>query len=130
MKTQNGTARESVTNYPSYFVGSSVHDLMVKTTHMLMTDSHFGKPNKAKLKIIPVHHPDKYTMGWVFKIGKVKICSIDFMEDENINGKFHRCYLVWLNHFDVHFADLYKRVYGLPEHVKTKEDEHRFFRVA
>jgi hypothetical protein len=130
MKTKNVTAQETTTIYPSYFAGSSIHDLMVKTTHILMTDSHFGEPYKVKLKIIPVHHPDKYTMGWVFKIGKVKLCTINFMEFETVNGKYNGCFLVWHIHFDVHFADLYKRVYGLPEWVKTKNDEDMFFRVA
>ncbi len=130
MKTQNGTAQKFEANYPSFFLGSSVHDLMVKTTHILMTDPHFGEPNKVKLKIIPVHHPDKYSMGWVFKIGKVKVCTINFLEAENIDCKFHCCYLVWHIHSEVHLVDLYKRVYGLPEWVKTKQDKDRFFRIA
>ena len=130
MKTQNGTKQDSAPNYPSYFVGSSYTDLLDKTCHILWTDSHFGEPNKMQLSVFPIHHRDKPTSGLVFKNGEVKICTIIFMEDETNHGKFRKCYLVWHIHSEVQLVDLYKRVYGLPEWVKTKEDESMFFRVA
>lgn len=129
MKNQNGTKQKNDPLYPNYFYGHSLHNMMVKTTHMLMTDSHFGEPNKIKLKIIPTHHPQLYKIDWVFKIGKKKICTIHFEEKDGDYGKFDLCYLVWHDHSDVHYIDLYKRTFALPEKALTPEREIIFFRI-